>query len=548
MDQLECKKDIISVDIEEVNGIEGGLNRQMNHTKRVMTAKQIRFLAIGGTIGTAVFLGIGGSLVKGGPLMLLLGYILWTSVIFCVNEGQAEMVCQLPVESSFITFASRYVDNAFGGATGWNYFLAMCSLLCFEITAFHAALGYWTSDVHPAIVPVVCIVTYALLHMWSSRIFAETEFWIVLCKIVLMLGLFMFTFVTMCGGNPLKDAYGFRHWKNPGPISDYYGKNSSGYFQGFWTCLLGASFAVAGPDFLSLVAAEAINPRQVLPSAFKSVYIRLILFFLVSALAVGIVVPYDDVILNDAIKENSAGAGRSPYVAAMSRLKIKYLGSIVNAGIITSIYSAGSAFLFNGSRTLHGLAQAGHAPAFFKRTNKNGVPVYALIATLCFACLSFLQCSDRANKVLEWFINISTATQIVTWMAMSVSHIRWFKAMAIQNIDRSTLPYRSMFQPYGAWYALVLSTIVMISNGYPVFLNGGWDTASFIFSYAAPILFVIFYAVIKLIGRKPFAKLEDIDLREGLAEVEEHEATLSFQEIENDSSEKIGKRIIRWLF
>ncbi|CED82003.1 general amino acid permease [Phaffia rhodozyma] len=546
MDELKSQKDVALVDVQEVEGLEGGSNRQMNHTRRVMTAKQIRFLAIGGTIGTYVFLAIGGSLIKGGPLMLLLGFLVWTSVIFCVNEGQAEMVCQLPVESSFIRFAGRYVDDAFGGATGWTYFLAMSSLLCFEITALHAALGYWSREIHPAIVPALCIVAYSLLHKWSSKFFAETEFWIVLCKIILIFGLFMFTIVTMCGGNPLKDAYGFRYWKNPSPISDYYGNNSTAIFRGFWTCLLGASFTIAGPDLLSLVASESINPRKVLPSAFKSVYVRLIVFFLGSALAVGIVVPYNDKILNGAIAENSAGAGRSPYIAAMTRLHIKYLGSVVNA--VTSIFSAGSAFLFCGSRTLHGLAQAGHAPALFKRTNRNGVPVYALIATLCFAGLSFLQCSDRANKVLEWFINISTATQIVTWMNMSATHIRWYRAMAVQKIDRSTLPYRSMFQPYGAWYALVLAAIVLISNGYPVFLKGGWDVPSFIFSYAAPILFVIVYAVIKLIGRRPLTKLEEINLGEGLDEVEEHEATLSTLEVENESKEKIGKRVFRWVF
>ncbi|KAM0789292.1 hypothetical protein ACM66B_000132 [Microbotryomycetes sp. NB124-2] len=495
-------------------------------TQRLITRRQVNLYSIGGVIGTAVFVSIGGALTKGGPLSLLLAYTVWCAAIFFVNEGQGEMVCALPIESSFSRFAARYVHDAFGAATAWNYFLCMVSLLNFEITAFHAVCGFWSDQIHPAIIPAVMLTTYCMLHLWSSRWFAESEFWIVLMKILLMLGLFMFTFVTMCGGNPIKDAFGFRAWRDPGPVATYNADGSSGYLMGFWACLMNAAFAVAGPDMLSMVASEAINPRRTMPTAFKTVFYRLIIFFILSALAVGILVPSNDPILLSAISEGKPGAGRSPYVAAMNRLKVPVLPHIVNAGILTSIYSAGSAFIFNASRVLHGLAIDGHAPAFIRKTNRNGVPWVAFLFSAAVGCLSFLQVSSGTNKVLDWFINCSTSAQLVTWLAMCVTYLRWRKAMAVQGFDRNALPYKSRWLPYGTYFAIFAGIIVTLTVGYGNFLNGGWSTADFIFSYFSQFFFIFVFLVRFALKPSKLVKPSEANLWEGLAEIEEHEESL----------------------
>lgn len=366
-----------------------------------------------------------------------------------------------------------------------------------------------------------------------------------------MLGLFMFTFVTMVGGNPDHDAYGFRAWRDPGPVAEFRSTGASGRLQGFWVsrsnpqrllnetrdandvplshqaCMLSAGFAVAGPDMLSLIAAETINPRKVMPQAFKTVAVRLVVFFVLSALAVGIVVPSNDPILLSAIEQGLPGAGRSPYVAAMTRLRIKVLPHIVNGGILTSVYSAGSAFAFNASRTLHGMAVDGLVPAFIKKTNRNGVPWVAFLISIAVGCLSFLQAgSAGTSKVLDWFIGISTATQLVTWIAMSITYLCWRRACRAQGVDRDSLPYKSRWLPYGTYFALPAAIIVTLTNGYDVFLNGGWDTATFIFAYASPFWFIFVFILRKAVRRVPLVKAHEAQLWVGLEEIEEHEATL----------------------
>lgn len=243
--------------------------------------------------------------------------------------------------------------------------------------------------------------------------YGETEFWMALGKVILIVGLLFFTFITMLGGNPLGDRFGFRYWKNPGSFTTLYGyEGDLGRFVGFLQCLIQASFTIAGPDYVSMAAGETENPRVVLPKAFRAVFWRLTTFFMLGSLAVGILVPYNDPGLIAAYKTGKPGAAASPYVAAMIRLRISVLPDIVNALVLTSALSAGNSYCYCASRCLYGLALEGKAPKFFTKCTKNGVPVYCVLATLLIALLAFLQVSNNAAVVLQWFVNLVSSPNL----------------------------------------------------------------------------------------------------------------------------------------
>lgn len=143
----------------------------------------------------------------------------------------------------------------------------------------------------------------------------------------------------------------------------------------------------------------------------------------------------------------------------------------------------------------------------------------------------FLQVSADSAKVLDWFIGVATATQLVTWLAMSVTYLCWRRAMKAQGFSRDTLVYRSRWLPYGTYFAIFGAFVVTLTNGYDVFLNGGWDVASFLFAYGSPIFFAAVFIIRKAIHRTPFVKPAEADLWSGLEEIEEHEASL-VQDIE----------------
>ena len=254
-------------------------------------------------------------------------------------------------------------------------------------------------------------ISLALIHPSFLNVFAvewygESEFWLSIGKVILIVGLVLYTFVTMLGGNPLHDRFGFRYWTNPGAFAEYYNTGRLGRFLGFLQCLIQASFTIAGPDYVSMVAGEAENPRVVMPKAFNAVFGRLAAFFILGSLAVGINVPYTDTELANAFEKGLPGAAASPYVVAMNRLKVQALPDIVNALILVSAFSAGNSYVYCASRSLFGLALEGKAPRVLTRCTRQGVPIYCVLIVLLISLLSFLQVSNSASVVLEWFVNL----------------------------------------------------------------------------------------------------------------------------------------------
>jgi amino acid transporter len=320
-----------------------------------------------------------------------------------------------------------------------------------------------------------------------------------------------YTFVTMVGGNPLHDRFGFRYWKDPGVWA---GDSSLGRLESFINAVNVAGFCMGGPENISMIAGEARDPRRTVPRAFKTILMRLIIFFIGGGLCVGILVPYNDPALT---ASSGSYAGTSPYIISMHRLQIPILPSIVTAVLITSIISAGNSFTFNASRSLHALALEGHAPKFLRRLNRKGVPYLAVIVVMLLACLAYLALSSSSAQVLNWILNFSTATTILNWWIMSITWIRFNSAMEAQGLDRKTfLPNVSKYQPYAGWWACGWSFLFIWLQGYAVFLRGKWNVSTFIFNYCSIALAVVIFAGWKVIKRSPFYRSKDVDLHSGL--------------------------------
>ncbi|KAH7241082.1 amino acid permease/ SLC12A domain-containing protein [Fusarium redolens] len=466
---------------------------------RLLNNRQIQLVAIGGSIGTALFVSIGGGLAQGGPLGLFLAYTIYSGILACVNNGVAEMSTYMPVSGGFIRLAGHWADDALGFMAGWNFFLYEGLLIPFEITAINLVLSYWSDDItKPGPTAGICIgviILYALLNILAVKAYGEAEFWLSGGKVILILMLFSFTFITMVGGNPQGDAYGFRYWKNPGAFSDVNGNGPLGRFEGFLGALWSASFTVVGPEYISMVAAEAKRPSVYIKAAFKTVYYRFCFFFIMGSLAVGIVVPYNYPQLVKIFvtgEEGSGTAAASPYVMAMDILKVDVLPHIVNALLLTSIFSAGNTYTYCATRSLYGLALEGRAPRFLRKTTASGVPIWCFCVVMLFPMLSFLQCSSGSAEVLNWLIALMTAGGLINYLVMGLTFLNYYRACKAQGIDRSKMPYYGRFQPWCAIIGLVFQFLVVMCYGYKSFKP--WDVESFFKNYTmqivAPCLFV----------------------------------------------------------
>ncbi|KAI4290547.1 MAG: hypothetical protein L6R35_000160 [Caloplaca aegaea] len=436
--------------------------------------------------------------------------------------GAAEMVTYLPISSPFIRFAGRFVDEAFGVAAGYNFFVLEAMLVPFEVVACNLIIHYWSEIIPTGGMIAMILILYAMINIFAVKWYGEAEFWLSLGKVILIIGLISYTFVTMLGGNPIHDRYGFRFWKDPGAFGEAYGTGSLGRFVGFLVCLVQASYTISGPDYVSMAAGEAENPRVVMPRAYKKVFGRLTAFFVLGSLAVGLNVPYTSPELAAAFEQGEPGAAASPYVISMIRLRIDVLPDIVNALIFTACFSAGNSYVYCASRALLGLALEGRAPRFFTRCLKNGVPIYCVLFVLLISLISFLQVSNGTATVLRWFVSIITASQLINFAVITFTYTRFKKAWEAQGHSRDDLPYKGWYQPFLAWYAFCGCIVMILMNGFTVFIRGNWQITNFFFCYTMVGVFPILYFGWKILKGTKIIKLTEVDLRKDVAEIEEY--------------------------
>ncbi|XP_006457893.1 hypothetical protein AGABI2DRAFT_176453 [Agaricus bisporus var. bisporus H97] len=489
-------------------------SRLVDETRRSLKSRHISLLAIGGTIGTLLFVQIGTPLTQGGPANLLIAFVLWCTVILAFNNCLAEMVVYMPISSPFIRFIDHFVDPALGFCTGWIYFLTQATALPFEIVAFNIILRYWTDKIPVAAMSAALIVAYIFLNFVAVRFYGESEFWLSMGKVILMIGLIAFTFFAMVGVNPLHDKFGFRYWSSdsvPGaPFAEYLGTGPVGHFHGFAACLIQAALIIVGPDYVAIAAGEAEDPRKTMPRAFRTTVHRLAGFFILGAICVGTLVPYNDPDLVESVINPRPGVGASPYVMGMARLKIKVLPHIVNALVLSSVFSAGNTYFYIGSRILFGLALEGKAPKLLAKCTKRGVPIYSVIVMVLFSLLAFMQVSERGTLVLNWLLNLLSSAGILARAFICLAYIRFHKAMNLQGIPRTELPYRTYLQPFSAYYACVALLVIVFVYQYTLFLKGHWNTVTFIFSYGILVIAPILYFGYKWWHKTKIVPLEDI--------------------------------------
>ncbi|KAL8929792.1 MAG: hypothetical protein Q9208_000936 [Pyrenodesmia sp. 3 TL-2023] len=492
-------------------------------THRRLKSRHIQLIGIGGTIGTALFVQIGQALIQGGPGSLFIAFTICTGHLSdrstYVRSGMAEMVTYLPISSPFIRFAGRFVDEAFGVAAGYNFFVLEVMLVPFEVVACNLVIHYWSDIVPTGGMIAMILVLYAIINLFAVKWYGESEFWLALGKVILAIGLILYTFVTMLGGNPLRDRFGFRYWKDPGAFGEAYSTGSLGRFVGFLVCLVQAAYTIAGPDYVSMAAGEAENPRVVMPRAYNKVFGRLTAFFVLGSLAVGINVPYDSREISEAFEQGKPGAAASPYVIAMNRLRIGVLPDIVNALILTACFSAGNSYVYCASRSLYGLALEGRAPRFLTRCLKNGVPVYCVLIVLLISLISFLQVSSGTATVLTWLI---TASQLINFAVIAFTFTRFKRACDAQGLSRDTLPYKGVWQPFLAWYAFTGCVVMMFMNGFTVFIRGNWKITNFFFCYTMVGVFPLIYFGWKVLRQTRILKPTEVDLYQDVEEIDEY--------------------------
>lgn len=492
--------------------------------KRSLNGRQISFIALGGTIGTGLFVGIGLPLHNAGPVGSLLAFIFVGTIIYSVIQSLGEMVTFIPVTSSFTVFSQRFLSPAFGAANGYMYWFSWAMTFALELSIIGKIIEFWTLKVPLYVWIIVFWIILTTLNLFPVKLYGEIEFWIALIKIVAIVGFLIFALCMVCGASPIYGPIGFRYWKNPGPwgagiISD---DKSEARFLGFLSSLVNAAFTYQGTELIGITAGEAANPRKVVPKSVKKVVLRILVFYIFSLFFLGLLVPYDD----PKLTSTDTYVASSPFIIAIQNSGVKILPDIFNGVILTTIISAANSNIYIGSRILYGLSINGLAPRILSRTTTFGIPYVSVLVTSLFGSFAFMELTSQGDNAFNWLLNIIGTAGFFAWLLISISHLRFMAALKYQGISRDNLIYKAVLMPYLAYYAIVCIIVIILIQGFTAFIPN-FDVKNFFASYISLFLFLIIWLTIQLRRWcRIIWKVEDIDIdsdRRDLAEIVDDE-------------------------
>jgi lysine-specific permease len=430
----------------------------------------------------------------------LVAYAVIGIMVYYLMTSLAEMAAFMPVAGSFRVYASKFVDPSFGFAIGWNYWYNWAITIAAELAAVVLIMKFWFPDSPSIIWSAIALIIMFLINYMSVKGFGETEFWFAMIKVVTVV-IFLITGVLIIlgimGG---KDPIGFSNFTmGEGPFNG-----------GFFTILgvfMAAGFSFQGTELLGVTAGESEDPEKNIPKAIRSVFWRIILFYILAIFVIGMIIPFTDSRL---LSEDVAV---SPFTLVFERAGLAFAASIMNAIILSSVLSAGNSGMYASTRMLWDLARDGKAPKFLGKLDKRGVPVNALIVTSLVGCVAFLASFFGDGVVYIWLLNASGMAGFVTWVGIAIAHYRFRKAYAAQGLDMNALPFRAKGFPFGPIFALVLCMIIIIGQGYQAFSSDGIDWNSMFVSYIGLILFFVLWFGYKIKHKTKIIPLEECDLK-----------------------------------
>ncbi|KAL9709675.1 Amino acid permease [Leucoagaricus gongylophorus] len=422
-----------------------------------MKSRHLTMIAVGGSIGTGLFVGSGSALAVGGPAGILIAWFLIGVMLINVTQAIGEMSILYPVSGGFYTWAVRFLDPSFAFAMGWNYVFQWAVALPLEITVAATTVNYWPNNVPFAAWITVFWMAILIVSIFGTLGFAEEEFWSSCLKLVVVVMFILIGIVCICGGGPDSGEYnhyiGGLRWHDPGAFANG--------FQGLCAVFVTAAFSFSGTELVGLTAAETPNPRASMPGAVKGTFWRITIIYVTSLTIIGLLVPFTEPRLT-----TGSGAGASPFVIALDHAHIRGLNHFVNATICISVLSIGLSCVFAASRTLTALAETGFAPKIFTYVDKSSRPLWSVIAVMAFAPLAFINLANEGAVIFNWLVALSGLSCLFTWMSICLCHIRFRRAWKVQGHSIDELPFRAFGGVWGSWFGVILITLVLIAQFY----------------------------------------------------------------------------------
>ncbi|KKB73018.1 MULTISPECIES: amino acid permease [Bacillus] len=419
-----------------------------NELQRTMKSRHLFMIALGGVIGTGLFLGSGFTISQAGPGGAILAYMLGGFLMYVVMLCLGELAVAQPVSGSFQSYAATYIGPSTGFMIGWLYWFSWANTVGLEFTSAGILMQRWFPEVPIWVWCLTFGVVIFFINALSAKSYAETEFWfssIKVAAIVLFIVIgcgAIFGLIGLKGGEP---APFFSRFTTDG------GLFPNGLPAVLFTLVM-VNFSFQGTELVGIAAGESENPEKTLPRSIRNVVWRTLFFFVLTMFVLVAMLPYQ-----------TAGVVESPFVAVLDKVGIPYAADIMNFVILTAVLSVANSGLYAASRMLWSLSKSGMGPKRLTPLSKKGVPLRALLVTITISGFSLLTSVVAAETVYLWLISISGMVTVVVWMSICASQFFFRRRFIAGGGDVKLLTFKTPFYPVVPILGFVLYGAILIS-------------------------------------------------------------------------------------
>ncbi|NKK56241.1 L-asparagine permease [Rhizobium leguminosarum bv. viciae] len=421
--------------------------------------RQVQMIAIGGAIGTGLFLGAGARLQVAGPSLAIV-YLVCGAFSFLILRALGELVLHRPSSGSFVSYAREFLGERASFVAGWMYFLNWAMTGIVDITAVALYMHYWNAfaDFPQWVSALAALLIVGSMNLVGVKWFAEMEFWFALIKVA-AISLFLVVGTIFLGG-------GFPVAGNA-PGIHLITENGGFFPNGLLPALVlvqGVVFAFAGVELIGTAAGECSDAKKILPRAINSVIWRIALFYVGSVTLLVLLLPW-----------TAYKAGESPFVTFFGTLGVPGVGTVMNIVVLTAALSSLNSGLYSTGRVLRALAQGGSAPQFLSKMNAQAVPYAGILVTLAIYVFGVVLNYLVPSSVFEIVLNIASLGILSTWGFIIVCQMMFRRAVKRGEVE--DVSFKMPGAPFTSWatLAFLVGVLVLMALDYP---NGTYTVAS----------------------------------------------------------------------
>jgi aromatic amino acid transport protein AroP len=411
----------------------------MSELKRGLKSRHIQLIALGGAIGTGLFLGIAQTIKMAGPSVLL-GYAVAGVIAFLIMRQLGEMVVDEPVAGSFSYFADKYCGHLAGFMSGWNYWVLYVLVSMAELSAVGIYVQYWWPSIPTWVSALAFFLVINSISLANVKAFGEMEFWFAIIKVIAIVGMIGFGAYLLISGAAGPEATVANLWQHGG----FFPNGVDGLVMAMAVIM----FSFGGLELIGITAAEADNPSVTIPKATNQAIYRILIFY-IGALGVLLsLYPWQKVV-----------TGGSPFVLIFHALNSNVVANVLNIVVLTAALSVYNSGVYCNSRMLFGLAKQGNAPKVLLRVNKRGVPLAALGVSALATGICVLVNYLIPGKAFEVLMGLVVSALIINWGMISWIHLR-FRAQ--KRAEDKTTEFRSLGYPLTNYLCLVFLAGILV--------------------------------------------------------------------------------------